>query len=169
MISLSYLHCFYSSVYVKTKAGWSLSDLLTLPPQAGLTQLQHHQTLQCLWADFQAVFELWIKVLKEIYFASWAFANNSLQFPAGCSWCKYIMWGWGFRWPSWTGPEPRLAVPKVPLPPPQPARQSSVTRSDMGDFSIDSLASNFLQWTKTRQLSHCLSYRAFRGFTRHWV
>lgn len=60
-------------------------------------------------------------------------------------------------WPSWTDPEPRLALPKVPLPPPQPARQSSMTRSHMGDFSNDSLANNFLQWTKTRQLSHCLS------------
>lgn len=31
-----------------------------------------------------------------MYFASWVFANNSLQFPAACSGCKYIMWGWGF-------------------------------------------------------------------------
>lgn len=62
----------------------------------GLTQIQHYQTLQCLWAYFQAVFELWIKALKEMFFASWAFANNSLQFPADCSGCKYIMSGWGF-------------------------------------------------------------------------
>lgn len=62
----------------------------------------------------------------------------------------------GARWPSWTGPEPRQALPTVPLPSPQPARQSSGTGSDMGDFSNDSLASDFLQWTKTRQLSHCL-------------
>lgn len=97
MISLSYLDCFYSSVYVKTKVGWSLTDLLTLPPQAGIKPWPHPaSTLQCLWADFQAVFELRIKVLKEMYFASWAFANNSLQFPADCSACKYIMWGWGF-------------------------------------------------------------------------
>lgn len=52
-------------------------------------------------------------------------------------------------------PEPRLALPKLPLPPPQPARQS-MTRSVMSDFSNDSLTSDFLQWTKTRQLSHWL-------------
>lgn len=67
-------------------------SLHELALNCGLTQLQQHQTLQCLRADSQAVLELWIKVLKEMVFC---FLSICKQLFSDCSGCKYIMWGWG--------------------------------------------------------------------------
>lgn len=68
------------------QGGLSLTRSLSLQELAlnhGLTQLQHHQTLQCLWADFQAVFELWNVFLLPGHFQTFLF--SSLQIAQGGS------------------------------------------------------------------------------------
>lgn len=68
------------------QGGLSLTRSLSLHELAlnhGLTQLQHHQTLQCLWADFQAVFELWNVVFLPGHLQTFLF--SSLQIAEGGS------------------------------------------------------------------------------------